>query len=254
MDPSHLWYLCTSTKTKRLDRVRQEQDKLFVDLISVPMSATFLAVAVALAAYSPARVEAFAPSQCSALSLIMSTSRRTGSVVSPQPLTAIARRDVLAGAPLIAAGAGALLAPPAALASFSIGESLQFIPEGGFQSEGAMQWPARLSPDAVLSVGNTRMPAVGFGVYLRAHTRTRTREPKRVGEWWTIGAVRAVCGDGGCVGKRGERYNWLNTVCGVPMYLAPTRRPSTVLFARAPALECFHVEGVKGAKFLCEVH
>lgn len=132
------------------------------------MQALYLA-AVALAAYAPARVEAFAPAQCSALSLIMSTARHTGSVaasvaVSPQPLTSIARRDLLATAPLIAAGAGALLAPPAALASFSIGESLQFIPEGGFQSEGAMQWPARLAPDAVLPVGNACMPAVGFGV------------------------------------------------------------------------------------------
>ena len=132
------------------------------------MPSLYLA-AVALAAYAPVRVEAFSPAQCSALSLIMSTSRHTGSVaasvaVSPQPLTSISRRDVLAAAPLIAAGAGALLAPPAAWASFSIGESLQFIPEGGFQSEGAMQWPARLAPDAVLPVGNACMPAVGFGV------------------------------------------------------------------------------------------
>ena len=127
------------------------------------------AAGAAFQAFAPARVEAFAPAQCSALSLIMSTSRHTGSVaasvaVSPQPLTSITRRDLLATAPLIAAGAGALLAPPAALASFSIGESLQFIPEGGFQSEGAMQWPAQLAPDAVLPVGNACMPAVGFGV------------------------------------------------------------------------------------------
>ena len=176
------------------------------------MQVTFLVAAAALAAYAPC-IEAFAPAQCigssrtrpcasrSALSLIMSTSRRTVSAsgaVSTQPLTAFARRDVLAAAPLIAAGAGALLAPSAALASFSIGESLQFIPEGGFQSEGAMQWPARLSPDAVLPVGNARMPSVGFGVCVRAcccgaaHEVERPPFSRRAGEWGTFCAGRRV--------------------------------------------------------------
>lgn len=93
----------------------------------------------------PALAVAFSMPAAGALSLSMSSSHRDSASALWLSSSSyhFGRREVLAAVPL---AAGAVMAPPAAVA------------------EDSMQWPAALGPDSIVPVGKGRIPALGFGM------------------------------------------------------------------------------------------
>ena len=173
----HIYYMCSygdDTDWSKLTWHEMVSRTVTLKRIMLPRTAALLLVSAltGAAAFCPAALGPARSSMCppsGALSLAMSAPRGRGDRdrVAARGAAGCARRDVLAAVPLVAAlGANAALLVPPVSALCPPGAQAPCTPLPAF--EGVMQWPAALTPDALVPVGNGgRVPAVGFGMCAR---------------------------------------------------------------------------------------